>query len=203
MMKNKNYHSQMTKFYAIQVPWGYMGTGFISDNLAELLMPKPELSDVLSHWKLPGDTVQPASLPYRGALDCKQVGSYSTKAPPSSLSHFLEDLEAYFQGRRVNFCISCTFEFGTPFSQRVWSATQMIPHGKVETYGWLAERLGSPKAARAVGNALAHNPLPLVVPCHRVISAGGKLGGYSGGGPTVKEKLLTLEKSWPISSPIC
>ena len=79
-----------------------------------------------------------------------------------------------------------------PFQQAVLRATARIPRGQVRTYGQLAAQLGQPGAARAVGNALAANPFPLVIPCHRVIRTGGHLGGF-GGGSTLKRALLALE----------
>jgi len=80
------------------------------------------------------------------------------------------------------------------FNQSVYAVTSLIPMGKVTTYGAIAKAIGSPRAARAVGNALGANTNPIVVPCHRVVRADGVLGGYSGGeGPTTKAKLLARE----------
>lgn len=81
----------------------------------------------------------------------------------------------------------------TPFQQLVLNKTAEIPRGQVRSYGWIAQAIGSPNAQRAVGTALAQNPLPFVIPCHRVIRADGRLGAYSGGGTAVKARLLTLE----------
>ena len=74
----------------------------------------------------------------------------------------------------------------------VLAATARVPFGRTTTYGTLAERIGRPRASRAVGNALGSNPIPIVVPCHRVLRAGGDVGGYAGG-PSRKRRLLTLE----------
>ena len=80
------------------------------------------------------------------------------------------------------------------FNQSVYAMTSLIPMGKVTTYGAIAKAIGSPRAARAVGNALGANTNPIVVPCHRVVRADGVLGGYSGGeGPVTKAKLLARE----------
>ena len=76
------------------------------------------------------------------------------------------------------------------------AATAEVPFGRTTTYGTLAERIGRPRASRAVGNALGSNPIPIVVPCHRVLRAGGDVGGYAGG-PSRKRRLLTLEGSLP------
>lgn len=81
----------------------------------------------------------------------------------------------------------------TTFAQKVLEATRHIPRGQVLTYSELAGMIGAPRAQRAVGNALAQNPLPFIVPCHRVIRADGHLGGYSGGGRNTKARLLGFE----------
>lgn len=81
----------------------------------------------------------------------------------------------------------------TPFAKKVYKAVLSIPLGQVRAYKWVAKKTGSPKAARAVGQALRRNPWPLIIPCHRVIAAGGSLGGYSRG-INKKKKLLDLEK---------
>lgn len=83
---------------------------------------------------------------------------------------------------------------GTPFQRKVWAGIQSIPWGKTLSYGALAEYIGSPRAARAVANACGKNPLPLFIPCHRVIGARGALGGFSAG-LSWKRQLLSLEKS--------
>jgi O-6-methylguanine DNA methyltransferase len=81
---------------------------------------------------------------------------------------------------------------GTAFRRRAWAALRRIPHGKTATYGDIARRVGSPKAFRAVGGACASNPLPLFIPCHRVLAGDGGLGGF-GGGLKLKRRLLDLE----------
>ncbi len=81
----------------------------------------------------------------------------------------------------------------TPFQQEVLLHTMHIPRGEVRSYAWLAQKLGRPRAWRAVGTALARNPLPFIIPCHRVIHADGRIGAYSGGGKRTKERLLAFE----------
>jgi O-6-methylguanine DNA methyltransferase len=81
----------------------------------------------------------------------------------------------------------------TSFEQAVWLKALEIPRGEVRPYGWIAAEIGRPRAVRAVGTALAHNPLPLVVPCHRVVRSDGLLGNYSLGGPAVKREILSAE----------
>jgi methylated-DNA-[protein]-cysteine S-methyltransferase len=82
----------------------------------------------------------------------------------------------------------------TSFQKKIYQATAAIPRGKVRTYGELAAKAGSPGAARAVGTCMASNPMPLLVPCHRVVGAHSGLGGFSGGGLSVKLRLLRAEQ---------
>ena len=108
----------------------------------------------------------------------------------SLLSELARQLEDYFQGKRTCFDLPLSLR-GTPFQLSVWQALREIPHGEVVTYGELARRIGRPRAARAVGGAVGANPVPIVIPCHRVVAARG-LGGY-GPGLHWKERLLRLE----------
>jgi methylated-DNA-[protein]-cysteine S-methyltransferase len=101
-------------------------------------------------------------------------------------------LEEYFAGRRRRFDLPLAPE-GTPFQQRVWRALLDVPYGETISYGELASRIGQRNASRAVGLANGSNPLPIVIPCHRVIGASGKLTGYGGGLP-IKQQLLALER---------
>lgn len=97
----------------------------------------------------------------------------------------------YFQGNRRDFDLPLA-PHGTPFREEVWAALRAIPYGRTITYGELAVRVGRPKAVRAVGQANHHNPLSILIPCHRVVGAGGSLTGY-GGGLELKRLLLELE----------
>jgi len=108
------------------------------------------------------------------------------------LTETIRQLEAYFAGDLENFNLQLAPE-GTPFQLEVWQRLCDIPYGKTISYGELAGRIGNPKASRAVGLANGSNPIPIVIPCHRVIGSNGKLTGYGGGLP-IKEKLLALEK---------
>lgn len=102
------------------------------------------------------------------------------------------ELDEYFCGKRAEFTVPIRL-IGPPFFQKVWTELRRIPYGETLTYAELAKRVGKPKAARAVGQALAMNPLPIIVPCHRVVGRKG-LGGF-GPGLDWKEKLLALEAS--------
>lgn len=110
----------------------------------------------------------------------------------SALRESIRQLRAYFAGQLENFDLPLAPE-GTAFQQRVWGELCKIPYGETISYGELARRIGNPKAGRAVGLANGSNPIPIVIPCHRVIGSNGKLTGYGGGLP-IKEKLLALEK---------
>lgn len=98
----------------------------------------------------------------------------------------------YFKGIKVTFPDRLDISTATPFQREVWQAARLIPYGETRSYKWIAEKIGRPKATRAVGHALGKNPLPLIIPCHRVIGANGNLTGFSGG-LDVKVKLLELE----------
>lgn len=100
-------------------------------------------------------------------------------------------LQEYFAGKRKDFELPLVLE-GTDFQLLVWRSLQMIPYGETVSYGQLARRIGSPDAARAVGLANGSNPIPIIIPCHRVIGSNGDLTGF-GGGLRVKKKLLALE----------
>ena len=102
-------------------------------------------------------------------------------------------LDEYFRGERKSFDLPLVPK-GTDFQKKVWSALQDIPCGETRTYGEIAKTVGNPKAARAVGMANNRNPIVIIVPCHRVVGADGKLVGYAGG-MEQKEKLLQLEKT--------
>ena len=109
----------------------------------------------------------------------------------------VDRLQAYAEGMYDDFA-DVAVEFGqlTPFQAKVYRHCRQIPNGKTLTYGQLAQRAGSPRAARAVGNVMARNPLPLIVPCHRVVTGSGQVGRYSAGeGKRTKLRLLEMEAS--------
>ena len=101
------------------------------------------------------------------------------------------ELEEYFAGRRTAFSVPLSMH-GTPFQMEVWAALREIPYGETRSYAALASQIGRPRACRAVGMANHVNPLPILVPCHRVLGADGRLTGYAGG-LDVKKYLLELE----------
>ena len=113
---------------------------------------------------------------------------------PDKVAGVIEQLREYFEGQRSSFSLDVNLKQLTQFQQKVLLATLEVPHGQITTYGEIARRLGKVRLARAVGQALARNPIPILIPCHRVLSADGSLHGYSGGkGLETKGQLLRLE----------
>ena len=103
----------------------------------------------------------------------------------------VDQLKSYFAGERKAFDLPLVLE-GSEFQKKVWTALQDIPYGETVSYKMLAQRVGSPKAVRAVGAANGANPIPIIIPCHRVIGNDGSLKGFGGGLP-LKKRLLELE----------
>ncbi|MGQ9687557.1 MAG: methylated-DNA--[protein]-cysteine S-methyltransferase [Desulfobaccales bacterium] len=124
------------------------------------------------------------------------LGSVKTTAKPGvcpEIEEIADQLEAFLNGADLTFSLDrVLLQLGSPFQQAVWRADHGIPRGQVSTYQLIAKAIGMPGGARAVGNALAANPFPIVVPCHRVIRADGTLGGFQGGHP-LKRALLEAE----------
>jgi len=126
------------------------------------------------------------------------VNGRHPKSPPRTwvddkkpFKEVVRQLQAYFEGELKEFELPLVLE-GTEFQLRVWRNLQKIPYGETLSYGQLAKRIGSPDAARAVGLANGSNPIPIIIPCHRVIGSNGDLTGFGGGIP-IKKKLLALE----------
>lgn len=124
------------------------------------------------------------------AVDFKKPDEILRKgaAPPA----LKKELKEYFESGREEFTQKIEFTKGTEFEKKIWLALEEIPYGETRTYKWLAEKVGKPAASRAVGQALSRNPLPIILPCHRVIESDGSIGGYSSG-IDIKRRLLELE----------
>lgn len=105
-----------------------------------------------------------------------------------------DQVRAYFHGEPVRFDLALDFGDAGEFDRVVWAAAREIGYGETRSYGWLADRIGKPGAARAVGQALGRNPIPLIVPCHRILRSNGDLGGF-GAGLDWKIRLLSIERS--------
>jgi methylated-DNA-[protein]-cysteine S-methyltransferase len=134
---------------------------------------------VLSHLRMVDQTYEPSRADW--LLD--------DRAFPAAV----EQLDAYFAGELQEFDLRLEFQ-GTAFQRSVWEALETIPYGETRSYGEIAQQIGSPTASRAVGLANGHNPIAIIVPCHRVIGANGSLTGF-GGGLDRKRALLALENN--------
>ena len=113
---------------------------------------------------------------------------------PHPFAGLIQNFRDYFNGHRVVFTEQIDWCGATTLQRAVWRATSLIPYGETRSYAWVASQIRRPGAARAAGQALARNPLPIIIPCHRVIASSGQLGGYSGG-VEMKKRLLHLEAS--------
>jgi methylated-DNA-[protein]-cysteine S-methyltransferase len=111
---------------------------------------------------------------------------------PAALAEARRQLSQYLAGQREAFSLELDLDDLTGFQRDALAACVAVPYGKLATYAALAHQVGRPRAARAIGSAMAHNPIPFVIPCHRVVRSDGGLGGY-GGGLSIKERLLALE----------
>jgi methylated-DNA-[protein]-cysteine S-methyltransferase len=139
--------------------------------------------DALTHIALPSESPAPT-----GRRQPKEPGNGQLPAP---LVAALAQLEEYFAGRRRSFELPLELD-GTDFQRSVWRGLAEIPYGETVSYAELAMMVGRPHAYRAVGQANGSNPVPIVLPCHRVVASGGGIGGY-GGGLAMKRQLLALE----------
>jgi methylated-DNA-[protein]-cysteine S-methyltransferase len=116
-----------------------------------------------------------------------------TKKPPSFIRKLTRQLKQYALGKSVRWSVPVDLSSGTSFQQKVWRTLTKIPRGETRSYGWVAQKIGKPKAPRAVGTACGANPVPVIIPCHRVVASDGSLGGFGGGLP-MKKRLLAVER---------
>lgn len=155
------------------IPVGWMGSVSSPAGLRRLVLPRASKKDVFIQVE--------DSCPILDGSDSMLLGDLSQR------------LQRYFNGEHVDFCDRLDLSGATSFQQKVWEIAQSIPYGQTKSYGWVAERLGKPQARQAVGQALGRNPLPIIIPCHRVVRRDDNLGGFSGG-LDMKKRLLRLEK---------
>ena len=131
-----------------------------------------------------------------GVVVSVEFGAAPSKAADERLHPVLDqalvELSEYFGGERTDFAVTTAFTSGSEFELAVWEQIATIPYGQTRTYGEIARAVGEPGGAQAVGAACGRNPVPVIVPCHRVVGAGGKLVGFGGGLPR-KRRLLALE----------
>ena len=175
-----------------QTGWGWVGVAATGRGVRAIVLPKPtryavecELHSLLNGNSTP---TQPSGAPI---------------ALPNAMDPASRHLELariaivqYLQGKARSFDLPLDLQGQPRFRLKVWEVLQRIPYGRVRSYGWVARKVGKPKATRAVGAACGANPVPLLVPCHRVIGGDGSLGGFSGG-LGVKKRLLRLEGLTP------
>ena len=162
---------EVIRFTWLETPLGWMAIAFSESGLVGSTLPRPSREEAVS-----------------------QILALWPQASPAveAIRPVKERLLRYFHGERVEFNFPLDLRVGTSFQRKVWEEVRKIPWGQTRTYKEIAQKVGKPGAARAVGQALARNPLPIIIPCHRVIGASGNLVGF-GGGIELKRKLLALE----------
>jgi O-6-methylguanine DNA methyltransferase len=153
--------------------WGWMGISETSKGINAIVLPKG------SRRAIESDLRSVAGEPFE-------------EGATVWLEEARRQLLDYLDGKRAVFDIPLDFSHGTPFQRRVWKVLQRVPYGRLRSYQWIASRVGGRHYARAVGSAVGANPLPVVIPCHRIVAQDASLGGFSCGLP-MKRKLLTLE----------
>lgn len=156
-----------------KTPWGWMGLSETAKGIDAVVLPKESRQAVLSE------------------LQTGSVELLNGRASPR-LREAQAQLTDYLAGRRWSFDLLLDLSRGTNFQQKVWRTLRGVSYGELRSYQWVAIRVGGRQYARAVGNAVGANPMPIVIPCHRIVAQDASLGGFSGGLPT-KRKLLTLE----------
>jgi methylated-DNA-[protein]-cysteine S-methyltransferase len=153
--------------------WGWMGISDTTRGINAIVLPKASRQAVLSELQ-----AAPAEL---------RNGQVSPR-----LREARTQLTDFLAGMRKSFDLSLDFSRGTSFQRKVWGTLRRVSYGQLRSYQWVAVRVGGSQYARAVGNAVGANPMPIVIPCHRIVAQDASLGGFSGGLP-MKRKLLTLE----------
>ncbi len=161
--------------------WGWMGLAATEQGVRAVVLPKATRRAV------------ERDLRNVGAVDDTSSNGASRTAA-INLKAARVAIEAYLSGKGRNFALPLDLEGQPRFRMKVWEALKTIPYGRVRSYGWVARKIGKPRAAHAVGAACGANPVPLLVPCHRVVAGDGSLGGFSSGLPN-KKRLLKLEGS--------
>jgi methylated-DNA-[protein]-cysteine S-methyltransferase len=156
-----------------RTPWGWMGVSETRKGINAVVLPKASRQVVLSELEATA----------AAALDAQAT---------SRLCEAREQLTEYLAGMRTSFDLPLDLSRGTSFQRKVWRTLRRISYGRLRSYQWVADRVGGRQYARAVGNAVGANPIPIVIPCHRIVAQDASLGGFSEGLPT-KRKLLTLE----------
>ncbi len=165
--------TQQLNYIIFNTDLGWVGILGSAKGLLRTTLPHPSTQEIR---QLLGDSINQASW------------------SPRLFADLIQRLKLYFSAHRVNFPDKLDLSGATAFQRKVWETTRLIPYGETKSYAWVAEQIKHPKALRAVGQALGRNPLPIIVPCHRVVASSGGLGGFTGG-IEVKKRLLHLEGS--------
>ena len=155
-----------------------MGIGASEHGVYSIVLPRPSRQAVYEQW--PTSHSERAEQTRQNSVEAKLVRKVQIQ------------LMAFLANQRRELDFPLDLSCGTPFQRQVWRAILRIPYGRVRSYRWVADRIGGSHYARAVGNALGANPVPIIVPCHRIVTSDGSLGGFTGGLP-IKRKLLALE----------
>lgn len=167
--------SRLTPHAIFKTRWGWMGIVASARGVCAIALPKPSR---------------------RAAERTLRVLDVSSNGHLEPASRFLRDAQtqvaAYLAGKRHTLDVPVDLSGGTSFQRKVWQTARRIPFGRVRSYRWIASKIGGTRYARAVGSALGANPVPLIVPCHRVVAHDASLGGFSCG-LAVKRRLLELE----------
>ena len=169
-----------TKYVIFKTKWGYFGLAGSETDLCRTYLPEPTLANVR-----------------RRLLENLTGADFNE----DFFKKLQEEIVGYFEGARVDFTrVPVTLEGLSVFSQQVLTACRDIEIGRTLTYSELAKKTGRPAAGRAVGGVMARNPLPLIIPCHRVIRTDGRMGGFTApGGIPLKKKMLELERqTFPV-----
>lgn len=153
--------------------WGWMGISETPKGIDAVVLPKASRQAVLSELRL-------------------SSGEWLKGRTSSRLQKAQTQLTDYLAGSRRSFDLPLDLSRGTRFQRKVWQTLRRVSYGRLRSYRWVAVRVGGKQYARAVGNAVGANPMPIVIPCHRIVAHDASLGGFSGGVRT-KRKLLTLE----------
>ena len=180
--------------------WGWMGLAASGKGVRAIVLPKSSRQAVeRALAKRPGSKFEVRSLGNGGRAGQREEQNPQPRT--SNLERVLREaqqqLHAYLAGASRTLDFPVDLSSGTPFQRRVWRTALRIPYGRARSYQWIASKVGANRAARAVGGALGANPVPLIVPCHRVVAHDASLGGFSGGLP-VKRRLLDLEGTLPL-----
>ncbi len=178
-MEGKSFSKKVMRVEYIidRTGWGWMGAAVHEGTVAAVILPCDSFEAVLA------------------GLEGKTGNCRISPATGSGAAEVFDALVSFLEGKEQEIPYPYTLPgWATPFQRAVWETVSKIPYGQTRSYAWVAAQAGSPRGARAVGQAMRRNPVPLLVPCHRVIAADGSIGGFTGG-IEIKKRLLKLEGS--------